>query len=259
MVGVRLRESEQLAEIASVVKSYRQECHFPLDPTHIPYQYYMRNGTYGWLCATLYYSLIRHHKPLQILEIGAGQSTYIAAQAVRMNKANSINTELITVDPDPNPVLKNGFDGVFQVIPKRAEDLSMDFFSGLRAGDILFIDSTHTVKIGGDVTYLFLEILPRLSPGVLIHLHDIFLPDHYPEKFVLNRHFFWAEQYLLQAFLTFNDHFNILWAGSYLTKKYPGIIRDIFPLPDGISEDDAIKKYGLHYSSNSFWMQRVDR
>lgn len=258
LAGVRLQEIEQLEEIEAIVKPYLRECNFPLDPTLIPYEYYMRNGTYGWLCATLYFSLIRHYKPSRIIEVGAGQSTYLAAQAVRMNKTDGVSTELVAVEPFPNPVLQSGFDGLSQVVPQKVEDLNLDFFSSLQAGDILFIDSTHTVKVGGDVIFLFLEVLPRLSPGVLIHVHDIYWPQHYPPKFILDQHFFWSEQYLLQAFMMFNDHFQILWAGNYLTEKHPEKIREIFPLLGGISEHEAVTKYDLHYSSNSFWMQRVE-
>jgi hypothetical protein len=73
----------------------------------------------------------------------------------------------------------------------------------------------------------------------------------------LDNHYFWAEQNLLQAFLAFNDNFEILWCGNYLTEKYPERLKKIFPLFGGISEEEAVLKYGLHYSSNSFWMQRV--
>jgi hypothetical protein len=174
-----------------------------------------------------------------------------------MNKADGVHTELVAVDPFPNAVLQKGFPGLSQVVPQKAEDLSLDFFADLNDGDVLFIDSTHTVKIGGDVTFLFLEVLPRLKPGVFVHIHDIFWPRHYPQKFVLESHYFWAEQYLLQAFLAFNDRFEILWCGNYLTEKYPEHLKEIFPLLGGISEEEAVSKYGLHYSSNSFWMRRV--
>jgi hypothetical protein len=255
--GIELREFEQLEQIERIVPQYRAECQFPIESTPVPYQYYMRNGTYGWLCAVLYHSLIRHYKPRRIIELGAGRSTYISARASVLNQENGVHTELIAVDPFPGTVLQKGFPGLSQVLVQRAEDLSPDFFADLSDGDILFIDSTHTVKIGGDVTFLFLEVLPRLKPGVLVHIHDIFWPRNYPKKFVLDRHYFWAEQYLLQAFLAFNDHFKILWCGSYLAEKFPEHIRAIFPLPAGIPDEETMLQYGLHYSSNSFWMQKV--
>ncbi|PKN92348.1 MAG: class I SAM-dependent methyltransferase [Chloroflexi bacterium HGW-Chloroflexi-6] len=255
--GVELREIDQLQEVDLIVPRYRNECSFPLDPTSTPHEYYMRNDTYGWLCATLYHCMIRYYKPRKIIELGAGRSTCVAARAVCLNSADGVNTELIAVDPFPSSILQKGFPGLSQVLPKKVEDLSVEFLTDLQDGDILFIDSTHTVKLGGDVTYLFLEILPRLKPGVLVHIHDIFWPRHYPAKFLLEKHYFWAEQYLLQSFLAFNNEYQILWTGSYLAEKYPNRLKDIFPLPGGISEEEAIKNYGLHYDSNSFWMRRV--
>jgi hypothetical protein len=257
LYGLNLREAEQLAHTERVVSSYRNECDFALKSAEIPYQYYMRNGTYGWLCATIYHSLIRYYKPRKLIEIGAGSSTYVSARAAMMNKKDGFDTQVYAVDPFPSPILQKGFPGLVEVLTKKAEDLAPEFYLSLEDGDILFIDSTHTVKTAGDVTYLFLEILPRLNPGVLIHVHDIFWPQDYPRKFLLDNHYFWAEQYLLQAFLAFNEHFEILWAGNYLPSKYPEKIQEIFPLMGGVSQQEAIVKYRLHYSSNSFWMRRV--
>ena len=99
---------------------------------------------------------------------------------------------------------------------KQIQDIDLDFFSQLQSGDILFIDSSHTIKIGGDVNYLFLEVLPRLKPGVIVHVHDIFLPFDYRRDWVKKEFRFWTEQYLLQAFLIFNSEFEVLMANGYL-------------------------------------------
>ena len=105
----------------------------------------------------------------------------------------------------------------------------MDFFLQLQHNDILFIDSTHVIKIGGEVNYLFLEVLPRLNKGVIVHVHDIFLPFEYPKEWVIQRHRFWTEQHLLHAFLICNNCFEVLWAGNYLCTKYPEKLRTLFP------------------------------
>ncbi len=119
----------------------------------------------------------------------------------------------------------------------------MKFFSQLQSGDILFIDSSHTVKIGGDVNYLFLEVLPRLKPGVIVHVHDIFLPFEYRRDWVLDEFRFWNEQYLLQAFLTFNSEFEVLLANYYLSSHHKEHLQAAFPdLPGWIG--------------GSFWMRR---
>jgi hypothetical protein len=102
------------------------------------------------------------------------------------------------------------------LIPSRIQDIALSKFTELKKNDFLFIDSTHTLKIGSDVQYEYLEILPRLNEGVIVHIHDIFLPAEYSKAWVLKDHRFWTEQYLLQAFLSFNSMFEILWWGGVI-------------------------------------------
>jgi hypothetical protein len=129
------------------------------------------------------------------------------------------------------------------LIGKKVQDIGLEFFSQLGSGDILFIDSSHTVKIGSDVNYLFLEVLPRLNPGVIVHVHDIFLPFEYRRDWVLDEFRFWTEQYLLQAFLTFNCEFEVLLANYYLSHYHQERLQAAFPgLPRWIG--------------GSFWMRR---
>ena len=89
-------------------------------------------------------------------------------------------------------------------MPVPAETLGAEHTDQLGAGDILFIDSSHTVRIGGDVVHLFCEVIPRLAPGVIVHVHDIYLPYEYPRAWVEQLRWYWAEQYLLQALLAGN-------------------------------------------------------
>lgn len=154
--------------------------------------------------------------------------------------------ELITIDPYPNEVIKQGFPGLTRLIAQRVQDVELQQFNGLGENDILFIDSTHVLTIGSDVRYLFLEILPRLAKGVLVHVHDIVLPAEYPRKWVLEEYRFWNEQYLLQAFLAFNTNFEVLWAGSYMHLRHPDRLEEAFP-----SYNRAARWPG------SFWMRRV--
>jgi hypothetical protein len=115
----------------------------------------------------------------------------------------------------------------------------------LEDGDILFIDTSHVVKTGGDVNYIYLEILPRLKNGVIIHIHDIFFPCEYPKWWVVNRLLFWNEQYLLQAFLAFNSHFQILFANKFMDLKYFEDIQSAFP------------QAPFYHTGQSLWMQKI--
>jgi hypothetical protein len=97
------------------------------------------------------------------------------------------------------------------LIERDVQQLDPSWFTGLGSGDILFIDSSHVLKIGNDVWFEYLEVIPRLNPGVIVHAHDIFLPAYYRRETVVRDRWFWNEQYLLQAFLSFNEQFEVLW------------------------------------------------
>jgi hypothetical protein len=103
------------------------------------------------------------------------------------------------------------------------------FFEHIQEGDVLFIDTSHVVRTGGDVNFLFLEVLPRLNPGVIVHVHDIFLPFEYPREWILEQKRFFSEQYLLHAFLLFNSSFEVLLANSFLAHHHNEAFRRTFP------------------------------
>jgi hypothetical protein len=110
------------------------------------------------------------------------------------------------------------------------------------------LDSSHVVRIGGDVQHEFLEILPKLNPGVVVHIHDIFLPAEYPRKLIAKQHRFFSEQYLLQAFLAFNREFEVLWASSFMHLTHPDLLEQAFNSYKGRRE--------LRWPG-SFWMRRA--
>jgi hypothetical protein len=205
---------------------YRDEYQqFPTEPTQKFGSFYLNNGLFGGLDALVAYCMVRHFRPRLIVEIGSGFSSLILGEALSQNN----DPNLVCIDPSPQPFLKENFRGLNSLIEKRVQDIDLDFFSQLNPGDILFIDSSHTVKIGGDVNYLFLEVLPRLKPGVIVHVHDIFLPFDYPREWVLHQHRFWTEQYLLQAFLIFNSDFEVLMANNYLNNYRREDLKATFP------------------------------
>lgn len=250
LVGININEDCQtnfLSEFSSMFKEEYEA--FPLNKSEveIPSQYYVNNGGFESVDSEILYSIIRYFKPKKIFEIGSGNSTYLSAQAILKNKEeNGHECELIAVEPYPNDVLKAGFPGLSKLILAKIQDIPLSDFSKLEENDILFIDSSHVLKIGSDVQYEYLEILPRLNKGVIVHIHDIFLPAEYKKDWVLKDYRFWTEQYLLQAFLAFNDSFEILWAGSYMHIKHP----------------DKLEAAFSSYKRNerwpgSFWMKKI--
>lgn len=136
---------------------------------------------------------------------------------------------ITAIEPFPKPVLKkllSKSNGNVTLIQNKVEDVNIQLFEKLQSGDILFIDSSHVVKIGNDVHYLYLSVLPKVPVGTIIHIHDIRFPYDYPKEWVLKAKKFWTEQYLLQMFLVFNDSFEILFASNYMYDKYPVLMEE---------------------------------
>jgi len=249
LAGISVNESRQLELLSLFEAGFKNEYEqFPRSKTGKPYDYYLGNVNFESVDAEILYCIIRHFKPGRIYEIGSGFSTYLSAQAVLKNaeEQNGHQCELVAIDPYPNEALKGGFPGLSRLIVREVEDVPLSEFKKLEENDILFIDSSHVLKIGNDVQYEYLEILPRLNKGVLVHIHDIFLPAEYPKKWIKELHRFWSEQYLLQAFLAFNSSFEVLWAGSYIHLNHPEKLARAF---GSYSRGKTLP--------GSFWMRRV--
>jgi hypothetical protein len=240
LVGVDMNDAVQLDLLRNHFPKFRGEYEqFPAEPASGPVRFHFNNGLFDGTDALVAYCMVRHFQPRLIIEVGSGFSSLVAAEAIAKNK----NSALICIEPFPLDFLRQGFPGLHSLIEKKVEDIDLEFFSQLDSGDILFIDSSHTVKIGGDVNYLFLEVLPRLRPGVVVHVHDIFLPFDYRRDWVMDELRFWTEQYLLHAFLSFNSEFEVLMANGYLAHRYMEALKAAFP-------------NSTWWGGGSFWMRR---
>lgn len=213
-------------------------------------EYFHLNPSFRGVDAGIYYGLIRHLKPRRIIEIGAGFSTLLAAKAVLRNQKEKKPCELTAIEPYPSQTLRSGIPGLKRLLETKLQQVPLAEFERLGKNDILFIDSSHILKMGSDVQYEFLEILPRLKKGVFVHFHDIFLPRDYPRKLVTKDFKFYNEQYLLQAFLAFNRDFEVVWAGQYMFRKNYALIEKNFGefFKDGHPE--------RQWRSVSFWIKR---
>jgi hypothetical protein len=200
---------------------------FPTHRTALTTGFYLINGGYMAVDAHVYYGLIRHFKPRRIIEIGNGNSTLLALAAVKRNAQEGHQTRLTSIDPYPWDIFRHGVPEL-ELYSKRVQDVPLELFGELAGGDILFIDSSHVIRSGNDVHYEYLEILPRLAPGVMVHVHDVSLPMPYPKVYYDNQ-LYWNEQYLLQAFLAFNGKFEVLWPGNYMMLTYPDLMNATFP------------------------------
>ncbi len=216
-------QSELLQELCSA--GFIDEYHRLPANSNNPNEY-SRGGSFGGADGAILYSMIRKFRPAQIIEIGGGHSSLLSL--VAMN-ANGTSGRITSIDPFPQPYLKRRHDTNCELIESRVEQVPLRTFERLEANDILFIDSSHVIRIGGDVLYEYLEILPQLNAGVIIHIHDIFMPHHYFKHWVLEEHRFWTEQYLVQAFLSFNKTFKILWAFGLMDAERPQELLRHFP------------------------------
>ena len=179
--------------------------------------FYIHNPNFGAGDSDLYYLLIRNRKPKRIIEIGSGYSTQLALIAIEKNRQEGRDCKLTCIEPFEMPFL-DAINGI-EVIRREVQTLPISLFETLEANDILFIDSSHIIRPGDDLLFIYFQILPILQKGVLIHIHDIFTPRHYPQEWLTQKMRFWNEQYLLEAFLYNNSGFRILFATNHLVKS----------------------------------------
>lgn len=244
--GVDLRLEQAQALLAGELRGPIGEFHPPREPTPDgpTGSFYLANGAYESVDAEVLYGLLRQTKPRQVLELGSGASSHVIDLARRRNALDGTAFEHEVIDPFPfgNPM--GPVEGL-RVRRERAEDLDPSVVEPLAPGDVLFIDTTHTVKTGGDVAHIFLDLLPRVAFGVLVHVHDIFLPYEYPRDWVMEARRAWAEQYMLQAFLAFNPTWEIVFPAHAVARAAPQLVRQVIPS----FEDDT--------RPGAFWMRRA--
>jgi hypothetical protein len=231
-------QEERILELGG---NYGEECDWPLYSEE-PGSFFVENTSFSYCCAATLYCMIRDLRPQTVMEIGSGMSSRVIVQALRTNRAGSHTV----VDPFPGEAVRGGFGGMTTLIESRVELLDYSLFESLQANDILFIDSSHVVRMGGDVNFLFLEVLPRLQPGVVVHVHDIQLPYEYPRVYAERpAKLLWTEQYLLRALLTSTRRYRVLLGLWYLEQQHPEILRRALP-----HYEPAIHAL----QSSSFWL-----
>ena len=187
--------------------------------------------------AEIYYQTIRYFKPKKIIEIGSGHSSLLAKQAIKNNKKiDNVTTKLTCIEPYENRWLE---ENDIHVIREKVEEIDVKIFSDLNKNDILFIDSSHVIKPQGDIIKIFLEILPKLKPGVIVHIHDIFSPRDYPENWLKVENRFFNEQYLLEGILDNSSKYKIMLSLNLLKHDFYSEIKKVCPFLDDKSEPSS--------------------
>ena len=179
--------------------------------------------------AAILYSLLRQLKPRRYIELGCGYSSYISSHALQRSDREGVVCDAVYADPVPrlpmSQVLAYG-----RLIQKRVQDLHLDLFTQLRADDVLFIDTSHVLKIQSDVEHELVRILPSLAPGVWIHFHDMFTPYDYPEDHV--RHpirLSWNEQYAVECLLSGGNRYQVEIPLHCLVRENLPTMKEFFP------------------------------
>ncbi|MDQ6782830.1 MAG: class I SAM-dependent methyltransferase [Actinomycetota bacterium] len=244
--GVDLRVEAAIALLTGDLRPYLDSFRPPLRAEDAaPGAFYIANGSYESVDAEILYAMVRYSRPQRVVELGSGASSHVIAAAAADAAADGTRFDHDIFDPYPFEAAVFGPVVGATTLPHRAEDVDLEIFEHLKAGDIVFVDTTHTVKTGGDVNRIFLEILPRLAPGVLVHVHDIFLPYEYPRHWIVDEMRLWAEQYLLQAFLAFNSAFEVVFPAQAVTRAAPDLVKELIPSLTPTT------------SPGAFWMRRL--
>lgn len=209
---------------------------------------------YTALDALTLYAMIRHVKPRRYLEVGSGISTYYCDLAAQRNESEGHPLQITCIEPYPYEKLST-ISGV-HVLAKKVEDVDPTEFQQLEANDVLFIDSSHILRIDGDVAFLFLEVLPALKVGVVTHVHDIPFPyniPYPPQYWVFGRDWplFWNEAMVLQAFLAFNKDFDILLSTPLLRHFDEPFLKERIPIYETLEQNPN--------TFSSIWLKRVSQ
>lgn len=229
VLGIDLNDAGQRALFDELVPLY-SEVPFP-DLKHSGMRYYYLNPSFPCPDAIMLYSIMRRFRPHRIVEFGCGFSSCVMLDTIERFLNGTVHCTF--VDPYPallRSLVRPGDLEYHTLVPRRAQDTPLSMIEGLKENDILFIDSTHVVKTGSDVSHLLFEAIPRLKPGVLVHFHDMFWPFEYPENWIFEQCFSWNELYAVRAFLHYNTEFEILFFTNWFQKQHEHLLRLNMPL-----------------------------
>ena len=245
VLGVDFNDAEHERFLREAFARFIGDYDFPerLSEDACPLGFFTQNSQFSWLDSRTYFVMLRELHPRRVIEIGGGYSTLLACDVnVRFLGGNA---RISCVEPYPRDFLHNPALGL-QLIEDKIQNVGASLFDELAAGDVLFIDSSHVAKTGSDVNHIYFEILPRLRAGVVIHIHDIFLPHDYKKDWVLQENRSWNEQYVLRALLMYSARFRVRFGCCYALHRFPELLRTALAFADGRT-----------FGGGSFWIETV--
>lgn len=248
--GIDLAPAGQL-ELLRRLAPFAAELPFPDRPA-AGSRYHLDNEFFPFADGAVLFALLRHLRPARVVEIGSGFSSAVMLDTNDRHLGGA--TRFTFVEPYPDRLLgllaAADRDRV-TILRQRVQDVPADVFAALEANDVLFIDSSHVAKVGSDVNHLFFDVLPRLRPGVVVHVHDVFWPFEYPRGWFA-KGYAWNEAYLVRAFLQYNRAFAVLLFPSYLEAHHPAELLAAVP--------DAAKRptHAPDVGAGSLWLRKVE-
>jgi len=229
-------------EFLESLKAYY--CQVPFQPGPVQgLLYQFDNPNFSYADGTILFCVMNYLRPRRLIEIGSGFSTCAILDTNRISLDSK--TQITSIEPHAKLLrsLIAKSNDPLTIIESKLQDADLAVFDELDAGDILFVDSTHISKAGSDVNYIIFDILPRIKPGVIVQIHDIYLAYEYPDVW-LREGRAWNEAYLLRAFLEYNEHFKIRLFVSHMQGAHEEWFRQNMP-------NTLLGKGG------SFWMEKV--
>ena len=228
IAGIKI-DSAAMIRLWNDAREFLKECPFPENQTD-EHRYYFKNNYYSFGDAIALYMILRSFKPRRLVEVGSGFSSACALDTIDAFSPHEVS--LVFIEPYADrleALLRNQDQTRVAIVKKPVQQVDLSVFEVLGENDILFIDSTHVSKTGSDVNHLFFNVLPRLKPGVLVHIHDIFFPFEYGSGWVKGDNRSWNEAYLLKAFLMYNSMFEIVFFNDYFRRYHRDLIEETCP------------------------------
>lgn len=247
--GVELDEAAQLS-LLHELRAFAADLPFRDGPVN-GLRFHLDNEYYSYGDAIVLAAMLRHLRPKHVIEVGSGFSS-----AVMLDTRDGFldpATQFTFIDPYPErlrSLLRPADARRCTIFTNKVQDVDLSAFGELQANDILFVDSSHVVKLGSDVAWILFEILPRLAPGVVVHFHDVPWPFEYPLSWARAGRA-WNEAYFLRAFLEYNAAFRILFFNAFMATRHRDEMLEQMPL--------AMKpsRYALTVPASSLWLVKV--
>lgn len=215
--------------LLQVYSQYYDELPFT-EARQASFRYHYDQEWFRYADAIFLYSHLRATRPQRIIEVGSGFSSAVILDTVE--HFLPYTPEIVFIEPNPDRllgILKPDDPQAVRLIQEQVQDVPLSVFESLQSNDLLFVDSSHVLKAGSDLYFLFFEVLPRLANGVIVHFHDVFYPFDYKTDWLSDGRY-WNEAYFLRAFLAYNSEWRIRFFNSYIGDRFHEYLVQRMPL-----------------------------